>query len=101
VKRPIGIYSDELWTSKLLEFIERDRDSGKPFFAYVAYTTAHAPIQAPDFLIDKYYEHYLELGFEGLHRARFESQKEAGTHPAGRALPRANRIRCCAPGRTG
>jgi arylsulfatase A-like enzyme len=40
-------YSDELWTSKLLEFIEEGRDSGQPFFAYVAYTTAHAPIQAP------------------------------------------------------
>jgi arylsulfatase A-like enzyme len=81
VKRPIGIYSDDLWTSKLLEYLEDGRESGKPFFAYVAYTTAHAPIQAPDYLVDKYYEHYLELGYEGLHRARFESQKKLGIIP--------------------
>jgi arylsulfatase len=81
VKRPVGIYSDDLWTSKLLEFLEDGRESGKPFFAYVAYTTAHAPIQAPDYLVDKYYEHYLELGYEGVHLARFEAQKKLGLVP--------------------
>ena len=81
VERPIGVFSDELWTSKLLDFIEMDRESGKPFFAYVAYTTAHAPIQAPADLIDKYYDHYLELGYEGLHRARFEAQQKLGIIP--------------------
>ena len=68
-------YSDDLYTSKLLDYLEQGRESGQPFFAYVAYTTAHAPLQAPDFLIDKYYDHYFELGYEGLKRARFESQK--------------------------
>jgi len=87
VQRPLGIYSDDLWTSKLLEFIEMDRESGKPFFAYVAYTTAHAPIQAPDYLIDKYYEHYRELGYEGLQRARFESQKKLGLVPQDAPYP--------------
>jgi arylsulfatase len=87
VKRPIGIYSDDLWTSKLLEYLEEGRESGKPFFAYVAYTTAHAPIQAPDFLIDKYYKHYLKLGYEGLHRARFESQKKLGIIPQDAPYP--------------
>jgi arylsulfatase len=87
VKRPTGIYSDDLWTSKLREYIEEGRDSGKPFFAYVAYTTAHVPLQAPDFLIDKYFEHYLELGFEGLHRSRFESQKKLGIIPKDAPYP--------------
>jgi arylsulfatase len=87
VKRPAGIYSDDLWTSKLLEYLEEGRESGKPFFAYVAYTTAHAPIQAPDFLIDKYYEHYLKLGFEGLQRGRFESQKKLGIIPQDAPYP--------------
>jgi len=81
VTRPDGVFSDELWTSKLLEYMEEGRESGKPFFAYVAYTTAHAPIQAPADLIDKYYDHYLELGYEGLHRARYESQKKLGLIP--------------------
>jgi arylsulfatase len=47
----------------------------------VAYTTAHVPLQAPDFLIDKYFERYLELGFDGVHRARFEAQKKLGIIP--------------------
>ena len=88
VDRPLGIYSDDLYTSKMLEYLEEGRESGKPFFAYVAYTTAHAPLQAPDFLIDKYYEHYLKLGFEGLKRARFDSQKALGHHSSGCRLPR-------------
>jgi arylsulfatase len=87
VVRPTGIYSDDLYTSKLLQYLEEGRESGRPFFAYAAYTTAHAPIQAPDFLIDKYYEHYLELGFEGLHRARFESQKVLGLIPQDAPYP--------------
>ncbi len=87
VTRPDGVFSDELWTSKLLEYIEEGKDSGQPFFAYVAYTTAHAPVQAPADLIDKYYEHYLELGYEGVHRARFESQKKLGLIPQDATQP--------------
>jgi arylsulfatase A-like enzyme len=87
VERPAGIYSDDLYTSKVLEYLEHGRASGKPFFAYLAYTTAHAPLQAPDFLIDKYVDHYLELGYEGLKRARFESQKAHGIIPKDAPYP--------------
>jgi len=87
VKRPIGIYSDTLWTNKLMEQLEEAREADKPFFAYVAYTTAHVPLQAPDFLVEKYFEHYLELGFEGVHRARFEAQKKLGIIPKDAPYP--------------
>ena len=87
VKRPIGIFSDELYTFKMLEYLEEGRNTGKPFFAYVAYTTPHAPLQAPDFLIDKYFDHYLKTGFEGLKRARFESQKALGIIPKDATFP--------------
>jgi len=87
VTRPTGIYSDDLYTSKLLEYLERDRSTGKPFFAYVAYTTPHAPVQAPDFLIDKYEQHFYELGFEGLKRERFEAQRRAGILPQDAPFP--------------
>ena len=53
----------------------------------MAYTTAHVPLQAPDFLIDKYHERYLELGFEGLHRTRFEAQKKLGIIPQDAPYP--------------
>ena len=87
VERPKGIYSDDLFTAKMLQYLEQGRDSGKPFFAYLAYTTPHAPLQAPDYLIDRYFEHYLEVGFEGLKRARFESQKTHGIIPADAPFP--------------
>ncbi len=87
VKRPIGIYSDDLYTSKMLEYLEQGQKTGKPFFAYLAYTTAHAPLQAPDFLIDKYYDAFLKLGFEGVKRTRFESQKKLGLIPKDAAFP--------------
>ncbi len=87
VTRPLGIYSDDLYTSKMLQYLEQGRKTGKPFFAYVAYTTPHAPIQAPDFLIDKYFDHYLELGYEGLKRARFDSQKALGIIPNDAPFP--------------
>lgn len=87
VVRPLGIYSDALYTAKMLEYLERGRHTGKPFFAYVAYTTAHAPLQAPASLIDSYMDHYLELGFEGLKRARWESQKRHGIIPEDAPMP--------------
>ena len=87
VKRPNGIFSDDLYTAKMLEYLSEGADSGKPFFAYVAYTTPHAPIQAPDFLIDKYYQYYLEHGFEGLKRTRFEAQKRLGIIPQDAPFP--------------
>ena len=93
VDRPIGIYSDDLYTSKMLGYLEEGRESGKPFFAYMAYTTAHVPFQATDFLIDKYYEHYLELGFEGLKRARFDSQKALGIIPQDAVFPDSSKNR--------
>ncbi|MGI9370793.1 MAG: arylsulfatase [Ruegeria sp.] len=78
VTRPDGVYSNSLYTSKMIEFLESGRDSGKPFFAYMAFTTAHFPIQAPEELINKYYDMYLELGYEGLREQRYESLVKHG-----------------------
>lgn len=87
VKRPIGVYSDDLWTTKLIGFLEEAREAHKPFFAYVAYTTPHAPIQAPDYLIEKYVNYYYRLGFEGLKKKRWQSQVENGIIPADAPMP--------------
>jgi len=87
VARPMGVFSDTLWTNKMIDYLEEARRAEKPFFAYVAYTTPHAPVQAPDWLIDKYVDRYYELGFEGLKRARWESQKKHGIIPEDAPLP--------------
>lgn len=87
VERPVGVFSDNLWTGKMIGFLEEARAEDKPFFAYVAFTTPHAPLQAPDWLIDKYFDHYYELGFEGLKKARWESQKQHGILPEDAPMP--------------
>ncbi|MBE9548186.1 MAG: arylsulfatase [Proteobacteria bacterium] len=76
--RPDGIYSGEIYTNQMLEFIKDGVKKDKPWFAYMAFTTAHFPIQAPEELIMKYYPKYLELGYAGLKKARYESLKEHG-----------------------
>lgn len=76
--RPEGIYSGEIYTNQMIEFIKDGYSKDKPWFAYMAFTTAHFPIQAPENLIMKYYPIYLELGYAGLKKSRYESLKENG-----------------------
>ncbi|PHS36774.1 MAG: arylsulfatase [Sulfurovum sp.] len=76
--RPTGVYSGEIYTNQMLEFIKEGVKNKKPWFAYMAFTTAHFPIQAPNGLIMKYYDNYLKLGYAGLKKSRYESLKEHG-----------------------
>ena len=92
VERAAGIYSDNLFTSKLINSIEDGRKQGKPFFAYLAFTTAHFPLQAPQELINKYEAHYLKLGWDGLKADRLQRMQKAGVVPADVTLPPANPI---------
>ena len=87
VERPVGVFSDTLWTNKVVGFLEEARAADEPFFAYVAYTTPHAPLQAPDWLIGKYEQHFYEMGFDDLKRERFESQKRNGIIPEDAPFP--------------
>ena len=92
VDRVKGIYSDDLYTGKLIEFIEQEQDSGKPFFAYLALTTAHFPIQAPSALIDKYVDIYEKLGYEKLKKDRHQRLIKAGVYPPETPFPGQNPI---------
>lgn len=38
---PSGEYSTEVYTNKLIGFIDDNRDSNRPFFAFAAYTSPH------------------------------------------------------------
>ena len=87
IERPVGIFSDTLWTERMIAYLEEARRELKPFFAYIAFTTPQAPLQAPDWLIGKYADHYLKHGFEGLKRARWESQKRHGIIPVTAPFP--------------
>ncbi len=90
VTRPEGVYSDDLFTNQLIEYIEAGRKEGQPFFAYLPYTTAHFPLQAPQELIDQYEDHYQALGWDGLKADRLKRMQAAGVIPADVSLPPAN-----------
>lgn len=86
---PVGRYSTDLYTDKLIEFIETDKNDGRPFFAFAAYTSPHWPLQVPDQYLNLYSGNY-DDGYDALRERRFESLKEAGIIPLASELPPRN-----------
>jgi arylsulfatase A-like enzyme len=74
-------YTTRDYTQKMIEYIDADRAEGKPFFAYLAYTAPHWPLQAPKESIAKFKGWYDE-GYEALYAKRLARQKELGLVPA-------------------
>jgi arylsulfatase A-like enzyme len=85
VERPDG-YSSDLFTDELLAFLKADREDGKPFFAYAAYTAPHWPLQAPVADIEKHEVVYQE-GWDRLRAARFARMKHLGIVDGAQDLP--------------
>jgi len=74
---PDDFYSTTYYTDELLKFIERNKNDGKPFFAYLSYTAPHDPLHAPKKYIDKYRGKY-DRGWDVLREQRLQSLKELG-----------------------
>lgn len=89
VEWPEGRYSTELYTDRLIEYIELNLGDGKPFFAFASYTSPHWPLQVPDEYLDLYAGHY-DAGYDQLREQRFESLKAAGIIPESSKLPPRN-----------
>jgi arylsulfatase len=89
VEYPVGRYSTDLYTDRLIEFIDANKDDGRPFFAFAAYTTPHWPLQVPDEYLDLYAGHY-DDGYDALRERRFDSLQEAGIIPLSSELPPRN-----------
>ncbi|MCH7822795.1 MAG: sulfatase-like hydrolase/transferase [Proteobacteria bacterium] len=89
VEYPVGRYSTDLYTDRLIEFIDANKDDGIPFFAFVAYTSPHWPLQVPDEYLDLYAGNY-DDGYDALRERRFESLQEAGIIPLSSQLPPRN-----------
>jgi arylsulfatase len=64
----------------MIEYIEEDRDEDKPFFAFLAYTTPHWPLQAPADVIANFDGVY-DDGYEATYLRRLERMKELGHVP--------------------
>ena len=86
---PEGAYSTELFTDRLLEYIDEAVDQGRPFFAFGAYTSPHWPLQVPEEYLDRYAGQY-DQGYDALREERFETLKKAGIVPEESRLPPRN-----------
>ena len=83
---PEGGYSTEVYTDRLLGFIRDGLDSGRPFFAFAAYTSPHWPLQVPDEELDRYRGRF-DMGYDRLREMRFASLQDAGIVPGDHTLP--------------
>jgi len=84
-------YSTREYTDRMISFIEADREDDKPFFAYLAYTAPHWPLQAPAESIAKFKGLY-DDGYEALHHKRFERLGEMGLLPEGALVADSSRF---------
>lgn len=77
---PDDFYSTDYFGDKLAAQIRGTKtgpDGKKPFFAYLAFTAPHFPLQAPADTIAKYKGHY-DGGFEQLRQERLKRQVKLG-----------------------
>lgn len=79
-KLPEDFYSSNFYTDYIIDSIDADSAEGDPWFAYLAFTAPHWPLQAPDEFVAKY-EGVYEDGYEALREARVAKGKQLGVIP--------------------
>jgi len=84
---PDDFYSTDYYTQKMIGFLGEGGADGKPFFAYLAYTAPHWPVQAPEADIERQRGRYDE-GYDVLRERRFAGWKAAGMASDDAGLPR-------------
>lgn len=80
VEPPADFYSSKNYTDSLLQFIDRNKNDGKPFFAFLSYTAVHDPLHAPEDYIAKYKGKF-DAGWDSLWVERFSNLKRLGIVP--------------------
>lgn len=80
-KLPKGYYSSTTFTDKLIEYVDAERGSDEPFFAYLAFQAPHDPLQVPKNWLRGYQGDY-DLGWDALRTQRLERMKSLGIMPA-------------------
>jgi len=86
---PDDFYSTTTYVDRLLDFI-RTGDNERPFFAYLAFTAPHWPLQVPDEWVDRYAGAY-DAGWHEVREARFARQRELGVIPRDAGMAPQNR----------
>ena len=83
LRLPDDFYSTEFYVDALEEGLAT-RTPGQPFFAYLALTAPHYPLQAPRAVIDSFQGWYDE-GYFAVQSTRLARQRELGIVPSGLA----------------
>lgn len=78
VKPGAAFYSTDAWTDWMLSRLDRPRD--RPFFAYLAFTAPHSPLQAPAAEIARQKGRYRD-GWAKLAGRRMAAMRAAGVLP--------------------
>ena len=74
VAPPPDFYATTNFTSKAIEYI-RQHQTNSPYFLYLAYTSAHWPLQAPEDQAAKYRGAY-DVGWDQIRAKRFKRLQE-------------------------
>jgi arylsulfatase len=82
---PDDYYATKTYTDKLIGFIDANRGSGKPFFAYVSHQAPHDPFHLPKDWRNRHVGEY-DKGWDAVREARLKRQIELGIMPAGTEL---------------
>ena len=77
---PPDYFSTAMFTDKIIEYIRAHQGDGQPFFAYLAPTAPHWPLQAPEDWRDRYAGWY-EAGYDSIRDRRIERARELGVLP--------------------
>jgi len=77
---PDDFYSSKYFVDKTIEFIDANREDGRPFFSYLAFQAVHIPVQAPRAFTQKYLDTY-EAGWTVLREARRNRAADLGLIP--------------------
>lgn len=79
---PPDFYSSRAFADRLIAYLDaRPSDDAAPFFAYLAFTAPHFPLQAPDERLAQYRGAY-DGGYDALFEARLAAAKRVGVAPA-------------------
>lgn len=78
---PDDYYATKTYTDKLINFIDANRDDGKPFFAYVAHQAPHDPYHLPKDWRNRHVGEY-DKGWDVVRQERLKRQIEMGIMPA-------------------
>ena len=83
---PKDFYATRSYTDFLIDSIRENRGDGKPFFAYLAYTSPHDPLHVPEPWLSKYRGKY-DDGYETLKAQRAKAAKKKGLIPKRAPMP--------------